>query len=51
MVEQRRIFIRRMAKIGFLNPANAPTEASKVALPTDISIPTAEQCRRMVNFS
>ena len=46
VIEQRKKFLRRMAKIGFLHPSNAPTEGSLSALPTDINIPTLDACKK-----
>ena len=39
VVEYRSIFLRRMCKIGFLHPSNAPTADSKSSISTDIEPP------------
>lgn len=43
VVEHRKIFLRRMVKIGFLHFTNAPTESSQNAIPSDIDPPTLNQ--------
>ena len=48
VVEYRSIFLRRMCKIGFLHPSNAPTADSKSSIPTDIEPPSIEQCSKTV---
>ena len=50
VAEYRKIFLRRMVKIGFLHFTNAPTESSQKVLPTDIDPPTLERRSKTVIF-
>ncbi len=49
VVEQRSFFLRRMAKIGFLHPSNAPTECSLSTYP-DVDVPTIDTGRKLILF-
>ena len=48
VVESYTAFFRRMVKLGFLNLLNAPTDESRVAIPTDIEPPTADKRAKTV---
>ena len=48
--EDRKTFLRRMVKIGFLHFTNAPTESSQQAIPKDIDPPTIERRSKTVMF-
>jgi hypothetical protein len=50
VVSYRKIFLRRMLKIGFLHFTNAPTETAQRAIPDDIEPPTLEQREKTVVF-
>ena len=50
VVEARKIFLRKMTKIGFLHFTTAPTDNAARALPTDLDRPTLEQRSKTVVF-
>ena len=49
MIDARKLFLRKMTKIGFLHFTNAPTESAMRALP-DVDAPTNERRARTVGF-
>ena len=48
--EYRKIFLRRMFVLGFLNESNAPTEEAKPTFPTDLESPSQETIDKTVIF-
>ena len=50
VVNARKLFLRKMAKLGFLHFTNAPTEDAAKAIPTDIDPPTNERRSKTVVF-
>ena len=50
VIESRKLFLRKMVKLGFLHFTNAPTEDSANSLPTDIDPPTNERRTKTVIF-
>ena len=50
VVEYRKTFLRRMVTLGFLNPANAPTDEAKCALPGDLECPPQTVLEKTVVF-
>ena len=50
VVESRKLFLRKMVKLGFLHFTNAPTEDAVKALPDDIDQPTNERRSKTVVF-
>ena len=48
--EYRKIFLRRMFVLGFLNESNAPTEEAKATFPTDLESPSQETFDKTVIF-
>ena len=50
VVESRKMFLRRMVKIGFVHITNAPTDSSRAAIPTDLEPPTLDRCSKTVVF-
>ena len=49
VIEARKLFLRKMTKIGFLHFTNAPTEDAMKALP-DVDGPTNERRSKTVVF-
>jgi len=50
VVESRKLFLRKMTKIGFLHFTNAPTEDAIKALPQDVDPPTNDRRSKTVVF-
>ena len=50
VVDARKLFLRKMVKLGFLNINNAPTEDAAMATPNDIDPPTDERRSKTVVF-
>ena len=50
VVEYRRKFLRKVAALGFLNKANAPTLAAGQSLPAEIDIPSDDRIEKNVIF-
>ena len=50
VVDYRKVFLRRMVKIGFIHFTNAPTESAQNALPTDIDPPSLDRRSKTVVF-
>ena len=50
VVESRRLFLRKVAKIGFIHFTNAPTPEAQKALPDDIDTPSLERRSKTVVF-
>ena len=50
VVESRKLFLRKMVKLGFLHFTNAPTEDAVKALPADINSLTKERHSKTVVF-
>ena len=48
VIQSRKLFLRKMAKIGFLHFTNAPTEGAQKALPEDIEPPNLERRSKTV---
>ena len=48
VVEYRKVFLRRMVALGFLNRENAPTDEARNALPTDLECPLQEVMSKTV---
>ena len=48
VIQSRKLFLRKMAKIGFLHFTNAPTEGAQKALPEDIEPPNLEHRSKTV---
>ena len=48
VVESRKLFLRKMVKLGFLHYTNAPTEDAVKALPDDVDPPTSERRSKTV---
>ena len=48
VTEYRKLFLRKMVGLGFLNPSNAPTEEAKKVLPNDLEPPPAEIIHKTV---
>ena len=51
VVLYRKTFLRRMVTLGFLNPANAPTDDVKECLPSDLHCPPEPVLEKTVIFS
>ena len=49
MIDARKLFLRKMTKIGFLHFTNAPTDDAMRALP-DVDSPTNERRAKTVVF-
>ena len=49
VIDARKLFLRKMTKIGFLHLSNAPTEGAMRALP-DVDAPTSERRSKTVLF-
>ena len=49
MIDTRKLFLRKMTKLGFLHFTNAPTEEAMRALP-DVDAPTNERHLKTVVF-
>lgn len=50
VVHSRKLFLRKMVKVGFIHSANAPTDDAQKALPEDVELPTLERCSKTVVF-
>ena len=50
VVQYRKLFLRRMIKIGFLDFMNAPNETAQKVIPEDIEPPTLERREKTVVF-
>ena len=48
VVESRKLFLRKMTKLGFLHFTNAPTDVAARALPSDVDPPTNERRSKTV---
>ena len=48
VVLYRETFLRRMVRLGFLNPNNAPTDEVRDALPADLDMPTPATLEKTV---
>ena len=48
VVESRKLFLRKMTKLGFLHFTNAPTDEAARALPSDVDPPTIERRSKTV---
>ena len=50
VIESRKLYLRKMAKLGFLHFTNAPTEDAPNSLPMDIDPPSRERRTKTVVF-